>query len=316
MISQEDIRQIESLLENARTIFVMVTSDPSIDQLASAVAIHQALQTAGKDARLYSPEIPRDDFDLEGADAIKTEVGNQNLTISFDYSEEAVDKVSYHIGEETNKFYLTIKPKKGAEPLSTDSVEFAYTGAEADLVFVIGAVQLESLEQLYFGYENLYRDTPVVSINSFPATYGTVKLSTSGAGSMSEMVAKIIQDLGIALNSEAATNLLRGIDWATDSFQSFTATAETFEMAAALMRSGARRIKPQDQLMREPVEISGFKDEEELPQSAQEITVQAEKRREPLDREIQSKQRKSERKDKKSQRGGLDFQPSKDVSSK
>ncbi len=319
MINQDIVRQLQSLLENARTIFIMYGSDPSLDQLAVGTALHQAILSSGKDAQLFSPQKPSDDFRLAGAEATKTEVGNQNLTVSFNYSEEAVDKVSYHIGEETNKFYLTIKPKKGSEPLSADDVEFSYTGADTDLIFVIGVDQLENLEQLYFGYENLFRDVPVVSLNTFATGFGTVKINTGSAGSMSEIVAKLLFDLGFTLDDRSATNLLMGIDWATDSFQSFTSTAETFEMVGALMRSGARRIKRRGQLDQASVFQDSLRQQskprlEQAPtqQKPREITVSERKQSQDTKGDGLSKRRKVDA----TKPGGLKHQPGKDVSSK
>ncbi len=247
MTDREQLPQIQALLENARTILIMYAANPSKDELASAFALQQALRQAGKDATLYSPRQPQLQEMTQVAEITRIEVGNQNLVVSFDYSPEAVDKVSYHIGEETNKFYLTIKPQRGQEPLSTDSVEFSYTGAEADLIFLIGIYNLENLEQLYFGYEELFRNTPAVALTAMPATVGSINLSAS-TGVISELTAGLIKNLQLGVDPTAATFLLAGIEEATNGLQSPDVTADTFETVAFLMRSGAeRQALPQEQ---------------------------------------------------------------------
>lgn len=243
MINQDQLRQFRSLLDNAQTILVMYGSNPSTDEFAAASSLYDALKRSGKDVSVYAPEKSETHANKQLLEATKTEVGHQNLVVSFEYTEEAVDKVSYHIGEDNNKFYLTIKPKKGHEPLKSDAIEYSYTGAEADLIFLIGVNQLDNLEQLYFGYEDLYRDTPIVTLNTYPSNIGTVNFG-SDSSSASEAAATVLKELQLAINPETATHLLQGIDEATHSLQSIETTADTFETVAHLLRSGGVR-KPQ-----------------------------------------------------------------------
>ncbi len=140
------------------------------------------------------------------------------------------------------KFYLTIKPKKGFSPLSDKNVEFSYTGAEADLVIVIGVNELDSLGEFYFGYENLYNQAAIVSINKYETEFGNIKFDASQLSCYSEFVFQLISSLDLFVSSESATNLLRGISEETNNFSSFSTTANTFEVVAKLMRAGARRI--------------------------------------------------------------------------
>jgi nanoRNase/pAp phosphatase (c-di-AMP/oligoRNAs hydrolase) len=251
MIALEHIASLKEYLQTAKTILVIVGPKPTDDQLAVASALTSGLVSLGKDVSLYSPKHHADRA-VSNAANIATELGKQNLVVEFDYDENAVDKVSYHIGEETRKFYLTIKPKKGHKPLNAAAVNFSYIGTEADLVFLVGVHDLESLNQLYFGYETLYENAFVVTLHSFKPELGTVQFDLSGTSSLSESFVDLLEGLEIGLTEDMATDLLHGVETVTENLQSFAVTAETFEVVAKLLRAGARRIKSAVELPQEP----------------------------------------------------------------
>lgn len=235
----EAIVKIKSYLDNASSVLVLCPANATREQVVSAFAIQQALKLSGKEASLYSPAKPFLPEYPHVTDSTRTELGNQNLVISFEYSPQTVDKVSYHIGEDSNKFYLTIKPQKGSEPPDSSGVEFSYSGAEADLIICVGVANLENLEQLYYGYEDLYEQSPLIGIDSKNISLGTINIDKSNH--LSEQTANIIRGLGLAIDPDSATMLLREIDGFTNKLQDDNITAETLETFAYLMRSGAVR---------------------------------------------------------------------------
>jgi hypothetical protein len=242
MIQPQQVSQLKELLNRAGEIFIIYPKKANFDLLAAASSLSLSLGEQGKNVRLFSPKQPVETEGLAGLEKTLTQIGNQNLCISFDYVEEQVEKVSYHIGEETQKFYLTIKPQKGHTPLDSSAIEFFYTGAEVDLIILVGVQELDSLSQLYYGYEDTYRSIPIVSINTHETDFGNLKLDMSHATCLSEGVTKLLLDAGVSLSSDAATNLLAGIEESTNNFQSMSAGALTFEVAARLMERGARRV--------------------------------------------------------------------------
>ena len=303
-------QQTKDLLAQAKTVYVIVGTQPDSDVMAAAGALCASLQVADKDVRFFSPRKPDQTHGVAWAENIKSEIGHQNLTISFDYSEDSVDKVSYHIGEETNKFYLTIKPKKGKDPLNSDSVEFSYTGAEADLVILVGVSNLEDLEQLYFGYEKLYKDTGIISINTYPTSFGTIKFDTTKVTGYAELVAQMIDTFGWSLNADVATSLLRVLEQTSNNFSSHKATADTFEVAAQLLRNGARRTQPE---YRSPsVAVPADNTSVSQQPKQQEISVAREDSKQSGQKN-QQKQHKKQDKQQKKKAGGLAYQPSNTV---
>jgi len=242
MIALEQVNSLKEYFESSESIAVILGQKPTVDQLALASALYDGCKNLGKEVGLYSPKRIKDEH-FSSLKELQTELGKQNLVVSFDYNEEAVDKVSYHIGEETNKFFLTVKPKKGIKPLDPKSVEFSYAGADIDLIFLIGVHDLETLDQLYFSYESLYKNNYVVTLHNFKPEIGTTQFDLSSSSSMSESMVDVIESLGMQVDENMATTLLMGIEHTTKNLQSLSTTAETFEKVARLLRAGARRIK-------------------------------------------------------------------------
>lgn len=264
--SNPKITQLKDLLDISKTIVVIVKDQPGLDQLVTAASLSLGLQKIGKEVHFLTPSEIKSDSGIKknlpanlqnnnavissdilenvsGLDNLSYKMGNQNLVVSFDYSETSVDKVSYHIGEESGKFFLTVKPQKGHPPLDSSQVEFAYTGMDADLIFLVGVHDLESLENLYFGHESFYNDVPIVTIHSFETEIGLVKLDFSSSLCFAEASIEVLEGLQIPLDMEIATNLLLSIEEKTQGMTSMNTTANTFEVVAKLLRAGARRHK-------------------------------------------------------------------------
>jgi len=198
----------------------------------------------GKSVTLSSPGPVSDRFkQFSGVSEVTRELGNKNLDVSFPYDQERVDKVSYHIDEETQTFHLVVQPRRGAKPLDHTQVTYTLTGADADLIFTFGVDQLEDLEQLYLGYEQLFEQTSVISIHTYDTSFGTVKVNIAGSASYGEVVAYLLQELNVSFDAEISTNLLSAIESATQTFRSLSVTAQTFEIAGKLLNMGARRVR-------------------------------------------------------------------------
>ena len=241
MSTQEQIGQAAKLITEANEILVVMGVGGGLDHQATATALYLALKAAGKQVWLVSPELPNSDERIFGLDQISTESGRQNLLIAFDYQEDQVDKISYHIGEETKKFYLTIKPKKGSLPLDTKAVQLSYTGAECDLIITVGVSNLEHLSGIYLENEELFKNKPLLSLNEYETQFGTLKLSSVGFSSLSELSYQLLVQAQLGLDAQSSSNLLLGIEVQTKGLQGANAGAETFAAVAELLRAGAAR---------------------------------------------------------------------------
>jgi hypothetical protein len=243
MLEEQQLAQFKSLVENSQSVVVLVPDNADVDEVATAVAFHLTLREMGKESRLAAVAPPRfRQPELPGSEQITTELGNQNLTISFNYSEEQVDKVSYHIGEETKKFYLTIKPRSGAAPLDTSSVEFSYTGAAADLLVYVGVKSLDDLQQLYYGYEDIYQNAMSISFSKQPSSIGQFQIVLEQESSLSELLTATLSALQFPVTADTATNLLAGIEFNTKGLTQGAIEVGTFESIANLMKAGGVRV--------------------------------------------------------------------------
>lgn len=249
MIDQHKIELFKELFNQSDSVLIIYAPDALRDHLFAATALYKTFQELGNKqvALLSSESLYGAEPDIVYLDETKTDIGHKNLCISLDYNSDAVEKITSAIDEEAQKLHITIKPKKGVSPLSRENISFSYTGAEADMVILVGVDDLESLDQLYYGYENLYQNTALVSINSYETSFGNLKLDILGSSCVSEFVSDLLRNLNYQLDIEVATNLLAGIDEETDNLESYLATADTFEIVSYLLRSGARRFARDDQ---------------------------------------------------------------------
>lgn len=248
MMTAESLSTITSLLPSAESVCIFFPAKASPDLILSAVTFARGLRNLGKNVTVSCPGPISDRFkQFVGVSEVSKELGNKNLDVSFPYDQERVDKVSYHIDDETQTFHLVVQPRKGAKPLDSNQVSYTLTGAEADLLFAFGVDQLEDLEQLYIGYEQLFEQTSLISIHTYDTAYGSVKVNIAGSASYAEVVAYLLQELNVTFDAEISTNLLTAIESATQTFRSLSVTAQTFEIAGKLLAMGARRVRLNDE---------------------------------------------------------------------
>ncbi len=243
MITTQESASIQELITNAKTIYIALAETANYDTVASALALYLSFKEAGKNALIMSSSPMRVEFSyLIGLDEIQSTVGNRNLVVSFAYDQQSVDKVSYHISEDGQRFNLVIAPADGGRPLDSSTVEYRYAGASADLVFIMGASQFEDLGALYAQEPYFFDGADSIAITSFQAQpFARRMFETTGQSCMAEGVAVLLEGLGMEPKDDIATNILSSIEQATNRFQSLGVGPDLFELVARLMRNGARR---------------------------------------------------------------------------
>lgn len=220
-----------------------MSSTPNLDSAAAALGLCQILKAKNIEVQVACPVDMRVEFSrLVGVDDVKKKIGNRNLLISFDYSEDKVEKVSYTISEDGKKFNLVIAPKNNATALDPATVGFDYVGAEADATFLVGVNGYDDIGNLYEEERNVIEGSFTVALTLFPVpTYAKQHADAQGYSSLSELVAVMSAQLELGFDADGASNLLYGIDTVTQSLSSPLASADTFETVATLMRAGAKR---------------------------------------------------------------------------
>ena len=237
-----DFTPVEEILSPAQTFAVFLPTNLNTDKVAAALALFLSLKKAGKQVDIVcaAPMIV-EYSSLVGIDKISQKTGGRNLMISFDYREGSIEKVSYHI--ENNKFNLAIQPKEGYSPLSTEKIDYKYSGSQADVILAVGAVAWENLDNLYFENKAVFEESQVVNldIKSQNSQFAKVNLVNPQMSSLSELVTLMLSSLNLPIDEDIASNLLLGIKKATNDFSLNKSAPASFEAVALCLRAGGRR---------------------------------------------------------------------------
>lgn len=231
----------KSVVENANSILIFLPANPDFDQVASALALYMSLKDV-KPAQIVSASAMTVAFNrLISIDKISESAGNKNMVIGFtDYDANGIERVSYDIIE--NQFKLTVIPKSGINPPQENQVQINYEGVSADTVILFGGTTDADFPQLSMkGLES----AKVYHVGTDPLTIDPSKVVFTFAqpmASISELTFFLMNEAQLSIDSEVATNLLMGIENATDNYRSKTVTADTFEVTASLIRMGGRRL--------------------------------------------------------------------------
>lgn len=244
--------QIKELLQHARRVLLTTHGQGSLDGLAATLGLADSIKTFGREVIITSANPVDTAANLAGADKFSQALASKSLTISLDYQPGSIEKVSY--GTEGNKFNLVITPSKGHN-FSPENVNYAYSGSDYDLVFVLDTADLALLGSIYESEGETWQRLPVINIDRHSANtqYGKVNVLDPEASSTSEIVARLISAAKLPLTKDGAELLLRGIKEATGNFGN--AGPGSFERAADLsriIRGETRTESTEERLVNEP----------------------------------------------------------------
>ena len=242
----DQINLIQEALTTAQTVLVMLPSQLTLDKVASALELYLSCSKIPKTTTIVCEKKMTVEYaGLVGVDKITDKVGGRSLVVSFDYKEEAIEKVSYNI--ENERFNLVIQPKDGKLPLEAEKVKYSYIGGEVDVVIKMG------------GESSLGVGRAKV-----------INLDLGVAASYAEVVAEVLSKLRLPADEDVAQNLLAGLRDATNNLTAEEVNANTFEAAAFCLRLGAKMVKSKNG------EKLGLKEQGQVEQS------RAEKKESPL----------------------------------
>lgn len=234
------LQRLLDVLTKGASGAIILPANPTPDAVAAGCSLYLALIKMGKSVSLISANPPTN-LGLVGADKIQSQFAIQgdNLVVSFPYTDGAIDKVDYNISG--NNFNLIITPRPGYPKLEQNQINFSYSGGTVDYIIVIDSATLNGLGPIYAENQNQFQGKDIVNIdrhltNSF---FGTINYVNKASSSVCELVLKILRGIKVEVDRDIATNLYAGIAAATNSFGSYSVSAETFENIAYLLRLGA-----------------------------------------------------------------------------
>ncbi len=245
-IPLDQLNQMRGLLEQAKSVAIVTTPQPTVDGVAASLALYLALSATGKSVSVVSPAPMTVGFShLVGVDKVVNTIGGgdgRNLVISFPYQEGSIEKVSYNIEAET--FNLVIEPREGYPQITAENIRFSTGGGgQPDVLIAVGISKIYDL-QISLGANQAPADTKsIIAIDSNPGheRFGKVDVVVPSASSVSEIVTHLLASLSLRMDEDIAANLFLGISDGSENFTSPMTSASTFEAAALLSRSGARK---------------------------------------------------------------------------
>jgi nanoRNase/pAp phosphatase (c-di-AMP/oligoRNAs hydrolase) len=224
-IQAENFRLFSNLIEQSKEILILVDKDQSTDVLAAALFFKNLLSKLNKNTQVVSKRgLPQTLSQF--TDKVSKELEPPKLVVSFNWHENAVDKVSYNLDEENFNFIVVPRNAK----ISEDEIKISQKGKDADLVIMLGVSSLSSLGD----YEkDFVRERTIVNIDNDPNNqmFGRLNIVNEAADSVCGLVANLVEKSRFTPNPESADLLLLGIREATDNFLQVN-NPSTFEAAA------------------------------------------------------------------------------------
>lgn len=242
-MDNQTFQKIKELLGKHTEIGVILSKNPSFDEMAAGLGLYLSLVQMEKNSIIVSALAPTVEFSsLVGINKLQNSMGGQggDLTVSFPYKEGEIEKVSYTL----DGGFLNIQVKAGNKGLSftNQDVAFKRSGKMPSLLFVLGS---ESLADTGILTIDMLTGITVVNIDnkSTNQNFGDVLVVSPKFSSVSEQVADFLTLLEpqININIDSAQNLLSGIIFATKDLTDSKTSYLALEMSGILMRKGAIR---------------------------------------------------------------------------
>ncbi len=229
---------LAQLLSENPSVGVVASGHQDVDVLAAALSLHLIFQDSGKNSQIVSLKEPTVEHSfLVGIDQIvKSFSGStKTLTVSFPYKDGDIEKVSYNI--EGDRLNVNLFAEEQGISFTDKDIKYIRQGSSPQLIFAIGVSQASEIAQLADA------GAKIVNIDNTASNgmFGDINIVDPGASSLSEIVAKIAQDLALQVEFDVAQNLVDGITAASVNFSSPKTSALAFEMAGFLLQKGAVR---------------------------------------------------------------------------
>lgn len=233
----------DTILDNltkAENIVIVVARSQGFDGVAAGLALYLSLIKLDKNVSIIAiaPTVA-DARNLYGVDRIGRPEGSKNPVIVIDNAIETVDKVTYFLDK--TKLKVVIHPLPGAQEITKDQITVSYASAPANVIFAIGVDNLHDLRSEFTHEQEINPEAWIVNISNLEPSqkFAQVDVVNTQAASVSEVAAKMLQDLALPVDEDIAFNLYSGIRVSTDNFSPSVVSPISFEIASWLLKFGA-----------------------------------------------------------------------------
>ncbi len=233
--------QLAEKLKKANNVLVTVSRDPSVDQLASCIALALLLNKQGKHAAaVFSGNVPSTLEFLQPEETLEKNTDSlRDFIVSLDKSK--ADKLRYKVEDNVVRIFIT--PYRTS--ISEADLTFTQGDFNVDLMVALGVRSQEDLDQAITAHGRILHDATVATINtSEGGELGTINWTDTQASSLSELVtdlAKMLDDQPELIDGQIATALLTGIVAETERFSNEKTTSQTMSASAVLLSAGANQ---------------------------------------------------------------------------
>ncbi len=236
-----DLRaQITDRIKGGKNVLVTVGSNPSVDELASALGLTLLLGKLDKHVTaVFSGEIPPAIEFLDPEATFENTVDSlRDFIIALD--KEKADKLRYKVEDEFVKIFIT--PYKTV--INEKDLQFSQGDFNVDIVLALGVEKREELDSAITAHGRILHDAVVITINSGlqKSNLGSIDWNDPEASSVAEMLISLSTGFGPEiLDAQISTAFLTGIVAETNRFSNEKTSPKVMTMAAQLMASGANQ---------------------------------------------------------------------------
>ena len=247
MNNEKDLNKLSEQIKKANNVLVAVNSNPTIDELTSALALTLMLNKNDRRAvTIYSGETP-DVLQFLKLDETfdKTVDGLRDFIVTLD--SKKADRVVVKAEDGMVKVYIT----PSGQTISSEDLGFEQGDYNIDLVIGVGVSSQNDLDKALSAHGRILHNASVasLSIGKDSSELGGLNIKAPGASSYAEVIYKLpeLLDRGLAededpaMDKAVATALLTSLVAATNRFSNNRTTAEIMSLASDLMRTGANQ---------------------------------------------------------------------------
>lgn len=237
----EEFSRLKEILARAKTVSVIPAEDFYGESFLAGLALFSTLRKLGKKANFIVKETPPR---LAAFESLINPGEEATITICTQGKE--ISQLRYEKEKAGLKIYLaTDQGRLSQEDISIQPSPFVFTPAftqKPDLLFVIGAQNLESIGKTFEENPSLFYETPIVNIDNHLTNelFGNINIVESSSPSLAEIILDLISAInGEIFDKAIATQLLTGMMLATQNFQHPRTRPQSLMKASQLMEQGA-----------------------------------------------------------------------------
>lgn len=235
----------DKVLENltkAENIAIVVAKGAGFDGLAAGLALYLSLVKLDKNVSVIAkPPTVGDGLTLYGVDKIGQMEGTKTPVVVVENAIETVDKVTYFLDK--TKLKVVIHPLPGTPPIKSDDIKIEYNSMPASLIFTIGIDNLHDLRSEFTHEQEISPEAWIINVSNLQPSqkFAQIDVVNTQAGGVSEVTAKMLQDMALPVDEDIAFNLYCGLRASSNNFSPNLVSPLSLEVASWLLKFGAGR---------------------------------------------------------------------------